>query len=700
MADEPLLVHTNVLDYELNPVRFDHRFRLVLAETQEPKKLSAWFAACPVLAIHKLRRAYDDRLGKLTGPHRYLVLLDYLEGQVPDDQFIQSKPLTFEQARNQKIDSDTIVMLMLKASRQSMLDSDSQNISRNLDATDRLLLFYSESKSGNYLTAMEVHLEDHVLQLITRTFMKSSQPNGYVKRGECLKWCGNPQPEDKVWSQEHVNGKKNVIDFFSLETQSHFKWTRLGILRGLLADLQREKMCFRQQPQLHVSEVTGYLPKHKVTALEQVLKQLTSQTIYLVVKNQQPHLQALAQYLMQRMKESTLLTQAGVVVTMSEKVMSGLNLQLVLDRQDSSYQVSRGNQVIQHLTFENFGEFDIDTKQYQWQLADGDIMHDRRFLMTLSQLLTKQDIIQGRLQLSSAELSAVAMGFSYYLFEKRSKRSEPNRVHVTKLTITSTGQLTFKEADFGDKIAPNEVNTLLRVAYQVWNAANENNNSLLGAIQKDQDIFAIYQSNLFTIPDLKEIAKNLERSNPSQIVYQQDLINIAQKLKYQKPEYIQQREKLLTGLKSLSGTEVAISQIVRNLGLSWRNRVMQDFNNRFYEEHESWLNSPLRQQAYDRYWGGTYGMGLVEFLGEFYYFVGHSTLIQKHQKRAVSLKKIVAIGSEQPRADVVKIFEDLEALMQVGFVRLNQYTVLPFPFKYVHEYRELMMHHYQPKENS
>ncbi|TGD18652.1 hypothetical protein [Levilactobacillus suantsaiihabitans] len=699
MADEPLLVYTNVLDYEFDPVKFDHRFRLVLAETQKPEELPAWFAACPVLAIHKLHRTHDDQSGKLTGPYRYLVLLDQLDGRVPNNQFIQSKTLTFKQARSQKIDTDTIVMLMLKAKKQSVLDS--QYILRNPDATDKLFLVHSKSKSSYSLAVMEIQLKNHVLQLITRTFKRSQKSYGYVEREGCLKWCGHSQREDKVWTQDHLNGEKNVIDFFSLETQNDFEWTRLGILLGLLTALQGEMVCFRRQPRLHVSEVTNYLTKRKVTALKQVLKQAGSQTICLVVKNRQPHLQALAEYLLMRMSKSVLLRRAGVVTKMSEAAMPGLNIQLVMNRQDSSYQVSCANRVIQHLTFENFGSFDINTKQYQWQLTtDDDIMNDSRFLMTLSQLLTKRDIIQGRLQLSPSELSAVAMRFSYYLFEKRNRKSEPLCVHVTRLTIAATGQLDFEEADFGEVIAPNESNELLQVAYQVWNADNEKNAWLLGAIQNSQGVFAIYQSDLLTIPKVEEISRNLELANPSHTVCREDLVDVVQKLHYQEPKYIQQRKKVLAELKSLNEAELAISQVGSALELSWRNRVMQDFNKQFHKEHGFWLNLPIRQTTYDNYWGGTYGMGLVEFLGEFYYFVGHSTLIQKRQKRAVPLKKIVAMDSERPRADIVKIFGDLESLMQVGFVRLNQYTVLPFPFKYVHEYQELVAHHYHPNENN
>ena len=64
----------------------------------------------------------------------------------------------------------------------------------------------------------------------------------------------------------------------------------------------------------------------------------------------------------------------------------------------------------------------------------------------------------------------------------------------------------------------------------------------------------------------------------------------------------------------------------------------------------------------------------------FVYYVGAKSK-KRSYPNACCMRKVISLGDHI-------IYEELLPLMAVEFVRNNQYTVLPFPYKYLREYME------------
>ncbi|WP_203638092.1 hypothetical protein [Levilactobacillus wangkuiensis] len=689
MVDNVPVALTNLVDYEFDEVGFNQRLRLILVETDHPGKLPSWFDACPVLAIHKLAKQYDARVGKAIGPSRYLALMVQSQPVPQEMTDVHPKIVTLQQAIQQKITPDTIVMLMLKAVKQCQFDE--QLVLRNQRATDRLLLVHRQTEKT--LVAVEVDLKDHILQLRTRTFkpVVAPQKMGFLASDGCLRWAGTAP--GKLWDQHHVHGRKNTIDFFTLRALADFTQTKVGLQNALLKDLkQAYGDCFRQLPHFHASEVMAYSPKTKVPAIKQVMTLLQNQSLHLIGDASEPHIHALLVHLADRVRTSPQLVRAGVTVSVGEQAVAGLNLQVVMDEQDPRYQVGRNDQVIQHLTFEKFGNFDAVKQQYQWQGdQQADLMANKQFLMTVVQLLVKRDISTGELRLPTAVKADTAGHFKYLFFDRLSKRAEPLNLVVTRLAITPDQRVIFEETHIQGEINDSTATELQRTVKRILAVTGENPYLLQGAIQSQSGLFAIYGTNLITVPDADKITAQLRSGSEENLVSRQDLLTIAQGLVIDQ-EHVLQQQQLIAELTQLTKTELTIRELRMTLKLSWRTNAMKAFNAAFHQAQGQWLKLPIRQKVYEAYWTGTCGMGLLELSGSTYYFIGRSSALETQQKRAIPLKKIVAIGSLQPKADVYKIFHELESLMQVGFVRLNQYTVIPFPFKYLREYTDLRRH--------
>lgn len=78
------------------------------------------------------------------------------------------------------------------------------------------------------------------------------------------------------------------------------------------------------------------------------------------------------------------------------------------------------------------------------------------------------------------------------------------------------------------------------------------------------------------------------------------------------------------------------------------------------------------------------GMGIVRIDKSWQYFVGANTSLRQTIHRSSLLRQLYALQGDDET--IKTMFPILEILMSVEFVRNGQYTVKPFPAKYLREY--------------
>ena len=658
-----------------------------MIETSVPQKLNMWFNNCPVLAIHKLQRSMKTNDNKSS--FRYLVLMSRKLPLPQVNTDILRKVVTLQQSFVRGITADTILLMMMKQLKQCRIDDD--HITRNPDATSRLLITkfdFDTSKKG-YQVALEVQLKAHVLNLISRTFIATDKKMGYFISKDCLKWSSIKTTQ--VYSEGGLSGQQNVTDFWSLIALDKFNKTKLGIMNELVTELgKRYSDCFKIVPTFHFSEVTSYIDKVKIPTKSNLVLLLKNQQINFMGNPKRPETIALSNYLKERMAQSPALNSVGVSVSSSTKLKTGLNIQVLLDLKDTSYLCGEADKVIQHITVEKFVHVASVSQSSPWDFKKGDIIDDPKFQMTLYQLLIKRDIQMGKLQVPTENEISTSSACRYFYFENLARNQV--KIKVTRLIINQTGKLIFDTRTFcgNDDVANDE---LLRVAKQAWEANGKKFHDLLGAFFYQGKLFAILKSELITIPQATKIKQLMTLSSGENIVKRSNLLAVAESLPVEGVKQNEHKNKLIMDLRAITKETLPVNKLNEHLiELTWRLALMKKFNENFYQYHKKWLYLPVRQQIYNAYWMGTHGMGLAELKGSCYYFVGQIQSLKQTQARAIPFKKILAVDSERPSEDIRHVFELFQPMLQVGFVRMNQYTVIPFPFKYIREYVDMTDH--------
>lgn len=116
--------------------------------------------------------------------------------------------------------------------------------------------------------------------------------------------------------------------------------------------------------------------------------------------------------------------------------------------------------------------------------------------------------------------------------------------------------------------------------------------------------------------------------------------------------------------------------------MNLKNSAYKDLNRWLHTEHDLWIYSELKSADSGMELGNLSGIRYYpsEYYGQdLYYYVGSKTTAKDKVSRGCTIRQ-VRTERELPSPDL------LFSMMAVDFVRNGQYTVVPFPIKYLREY--------------
>ena len=209
-------------------------------------------------------------------------------------------------------------------------------------------------------------------------------------------------------------------------------------------------------------------------------------------------------------------------------------------------------------------------------------------------------------------------------------------------------------------------------------------NKIDGLFYSDIDnIHAIIETREKSLPNITALMNMLRETDEKQKVQKDVLIQAMNDFELAYQDYYENVE--LWKEKLLEKEEMITKKEVKKV-LNMRTNVASLFNRFFHEKFGIWIFGEWRKEEFD----AIYQIGnLLNIKYEyndndyddghtFVYYVGAKSKRISYPN-ACCMRKVVSFGDEIE-------YEELLPLMAVEFVRNNQYTVLPFPYKYLREY--------------
>lgn len=315
----------------------------------------------------------------------------------------------------------------------------------------------------------------------------------------------------------------------------------------------------------------------------------------------------------------------------------------------------------------------------------------------VQELIIKGDVRDKKISIFDWERFDSGKEWAFVIRKKVETIQRENAVHMNynnktahcyydyyRLRIDCTGKLYFDTFYDGSQREDEEWE---KICYAYDWAEDENwkmKNHVDGLVYSDIDnIHAILLTKEKTLPNITALMDTLEKTDVKEKVSKEVLLHAIGEFEILYPEFKQHTAEWRAGLSE--ETEMFTKKKVKKI-LNMRCNAASLFNRFLHENYDIWIDGELRKEEFDAVYqiGNLLNikyeqkMSNYSYENEFFYYVGAKSKKLTYPN-ACCIRKVVSTGTEVE-------YEEILPLMAVEFVRNSQYTVLPFPYKYLREY--------------
>lgn len=280
--------------------------------------------------------------------------------------------------------------------------------------------------------------------------------------------------------------------------------------------------------------------------------------------------------------------------------------------------------------------------------------------------------------------------------------------HVIFMEIQPNGNFEFYEINGQDILLPWQKFDKYR-KFMTEGSSGDKIETLEGLVISDAgDINQIFITDEISIPDLSKIEailKELETELPEDKLSGDELADLVEEFLQEASDLnLEKFESFSSELRKIGNQPISkrdfkrlIAQYLgttkkvgdKDIDVSSTSEAI-GFRDYLLDKHQIRLKFPQDNQSKEDLFDASLN---IKYFGETekeaYYLVGdRRDNVQLHFKDACHLRKIVAVDDPNAVNGSKLIFRQLLETMDVDFVRTGQSTVIPFPFKYIREYKK------------
>lgn len=361
------------------------------------------------------------------------------------------------------------------------------------------------------------------------------------------------------------------------------------------------------------------------------------------------------------------------------KIISGYEFQI-------NYNESKRPYIVQHITEE--AEHFTNTKG-----SSPDIKK------IVQELIIKGDVRERMISIFDWERLDSGKDWTFVLRKKIKTKYGENAAHINhvnkkalnyfqyyRLEIDCNGEMKFDTFCDSNQDEAEEWNKICYAYDFVEDKHRGAQNPVEGLMYSDIDnIHAILLTREKTLPNISALMNTLMETDAKERVSKELLLEAIDDFE---KDNIDSRECISEWKSKVAAETEMITKKAMKKILNMRTGIASKFNRFLHEKYGVWIDGELRKGEFE----ATYQIGnLLNIKYEynekdyldgrtFVYYVGAKSKRLAYPN-ACCMRKVISLGEELE-------YEEALPLMAVEFVRNSQYTVLPFPFKYLREYIE------------
>ncbi|MDO5011757.1 MAG: hypothetical protein Q4E31_13095, partial [Intestinibacter bartlettii] len=504
--------------------------------------------------------------------------------------------------------------------------------------------------------------------------------NGQLRR----KLNNDDMDRDLIYVQRSINPEyHNTIDFLKISSIHKFFDSKLGILSKFMDDVRSELNDYIKIEHGGYKDYysLGYNKKYNCKNINYRLLLNNKRLIIQDLVNTDES-KKLVKYIMFKLKNDY---QIDAKIGSLDK--NNFNLRIIYDEEfykknklEDPHNNLERNIIAQHITIEKFN------------LNNNKDLNKEDLLLTkvLQELIIKENIINKKITLVdwkdygyNSKMTFVMRKKIKYIVDNEEKYKNI----YCKMDILENGEFELQFYDDSNKMLDsnnlfNEFNNIEEI-YSTYNGSYQGK-SIEGLFYKSiNNINTILKTNEFPIPNYMDLKSTLEKINPNELI---DTKKIIECLEHFKSKNIEKKKREAID-KEKENFILKISQLNRyekrekiKKVLNFRSNAGKEINTYLYENLGISINESLKSNAAkQKYFDAVVDIKYIENMQSVLYFVGLRKMSDLKFELVNSIPIREIIGEEKIE------FDEIAKLLQVEFVKYKNYTVVPFPFKYIRE---------------
>lgn len=567
-------------------------------------------------------------------------------------------------------------------------------------------LFYMDSKwlkkdkeknKFNYLHTLKVELTPGMyLKLSVKTFRLKYNERGkreYIfdaKTGNFRKKIKDDEKGD-IYIEASFKNSHKTIKFLQFDNVNIFNTCKLGVMRKFLSDVENRLGDYLTLSFEYKENVDCYaVSKEQKKAMDNKhLSALIDRPVHIVDElNTQ-----LSQEAVEKIKEE-LETFYNLSVTIGEIDSKAYNIRII--HNDEYYDENEitdlhnnipDDTIIQHITLEGVIEAITDKKKSK-KKSPLPMLNK-----VLQELVIKKDVLQKYVSVFDWKNLNFDKTWTFVIRRKSKTECESNKKSFDYifLDIDKTGEMNFSIFSDKDKELSENQKKILYSFERLYQTEKSIKNEVEGLVFSDIDnIHAISRTPMTTIPDINAIYNGLSETDEKGMLSEAQISNALFEFEIQYPEFKEYADKIKVEISEIS-EELTKKKFKSLMAYQTNKKAAQTLNRFLHSSYGIRIMPEIKAQ----YSSDVYLIDNILDIKyyteinyknekEFHYFIGTKReALQTSVHNACTIRKVITESGNFE-------FEQLFPLLAVDFVRNNQHTVLPFPFKFLREYAAMI----------
>lgn len=480
-------------------------------------------------------------------------------------------------------------------------------------------------------------------------------------------------PDSMYYINKSLNKKKkNKIDFLNFKNYTEFCNSKIGIFDRFMKDVELYLKEYIYIENKGYEDYTIFNFAYDGFENKQYNELLKNKLFYIIDEIKNEKSKNLIEQIVSELKEFY-----GVNISKGDIKAQSYIIRIIysedyyiknkIQEKDPHKNINLYN-IVQHITVDNF-KFKKDKTA------------NPAFKKVIQELIIKSDINHQKLTIVNWNKNKIWTFVKVYKKNQNCKKKQSDFIYC-KMTIFPDGS--FKINCYEDWDFDNEELNIIEYTYKKYSLECKCK-EIEGMFYTDyNNINVIMKTEQTTIPNFKPLSRNLELADKENVVDRLAFIEHINDFMDEEDKYKDQSENLITKLKQDTRQYITIGEILKLMKPSPKSRFAgfgKSLNKYLFDTTGILLHAiPKDESVRNTYFESILDIKYFYNENKLYYFVGPTKNgLNQSLHNACSIREVVTIGQEIQ-------FPEILDLLSVEFVRNGQYTVLPFPFKYINEF--------------